>query len=149
MGCGSKENGVLFAGRKRRNWDEHVFLAHHKAGRVQRGEFEAVTMRNGVGWAGFDTIAAEDAAVVVDVVDLGEALGRGDALLFGVLGSLNVNAVGRAGGCAKEAGYAFFQAVFVALQNVRSAKTCLEVLRRAGGRGRQDNFPPEWAPASP
>ena len=59
---------------------QHVFLAHHQVGGVQRGQLETVAVGDGVGGAGFNAIAAEDAAVVVDVVDLGVALGGGDAL---------------------------------------------------------------------
>ena len=81
---------------------------------------------DGVGGAGFDAVAAEDAAVVVDVVDLGVALGGGDALLLGVLGRLDVDAVRRAGGGAEEAGYALLQAVLVALQHVLAAEALLQ-----------------------
>lgn len=83
-------------------------------------------MGDGVGGAGLDAIAAEDAAVVVDVVDLGVALRGGDALLSGVFRSLDKNAVGRTGGGAEEAGYALLQAVFVALEDVGSAIALLE-----------------------
>ena len=105
---------------------EHVFFAHDEVGGVEGGQLEAVAVGDGVGGAGFNTVAAEDAAVVVDVVDLGVALGGGDANFLGVLRGLDIDAVGGAGGGAQEAGYAFFQAVFVALQNVRAAIALLE-----------------------
>ena len=54
---------------------QHVFLAHDQGGGVEAGQLEAVAVGDGVGGAGFDAVAAEDAAVVVDVVDLGVALG--------------------------------------------------------------------------
>jgi hypothetical protein len=72
---------------------QHVFFAHDQIGGVQAGEFESVTMGNGVGGAGLDAVAAEDAAVVIDVVDLGIALGAGDPLLGGVLGGFDIDAV--------------------------------------------------------
>src|SRR5258708_1279325 len=68
----------------------------------------------------------EDAAVVVDVVDLGVTLGAADAVLGGVLRGFDVNAVRRAGSCAQEAGYALFEAVFVPLQHVQPAKALLK-----------------------
>src|SRR5512135_933362 len=54
--------------------DQHVFLAHDQVRCVQRGQLEAVAVGNGVSGTGFNAVAAEDAAVVVDVVDLGVAL---------------------------------------------------------------------------
>ena len=52
--------------------------------------------------------------------------------LFGVLGGLDIDAIGRAGGRAQEAGDALFQAVFVALQDVDAAKALLELGRLVG-----------------
>src|SRR5262249_34376848 len=66
------------------------------------------------------------AAVVVDVIDLGVPLGAADAILFGVLRGLDVDAVRRAGRGAKETGHALFQAVFIALQHVQSAEPLLK-----------------------
>src|ERR1039458_8654948 len=60
--------------RERRHWQQHVFLAHDEIGGVQRGQLEAVAMSNCVSRTGLDAIAAENAAVVVDVVDLGITL---------------------------------------------------------------------------
>ena len=138
---------VLFCRSQRRKRDEHVFFAHDKVGGVQRGQLEAVAMGDGVGGAGFYAIAAEDAAVVVDVVDLGVALGGGDAKGLGVLGGLNIDAICGACGGAEEAGHAFFQAVFVALQDVGAAIALLEDRSAQGAfaigvilhlRGRED-----------
>jgi len=112
--------------RQRADLHQHIFLAHHQGSRVQRGEFESMSVRDGVRGAGFNTIAAEDAAVVIDVVDLGITLGGGDALCFGILRRLNENAVRRTRRSAQEAGYALLQAVLVALQHVRAAKALLE-----------------------
>ena len=106
---------------------QQVFLAHDQGGRVQAGQLEAVAVGDGVRGAGLDAVAAEDAAVVVDVVDLGVALGGGDALLLGVLGGLDVDAVRGAGGGAEEAGDALLQAVFVALELVLAAEALLKL----------------------
>jgi hypothetical protein len=105
---------------------QQVFLAHDEGGGVETGEFEAVAVGDGVGGAGLDTVAAEDAAVVVDVVDLGVTLGRGDALFFGVLGCLDVDAVGGAGCGAEEAGDTLFEALFIALELVFAAEALLK-----------------------
>src|SRR6266576_3561216 len=90
---------IHYVGKHRRR-DEEVFLAHDQVGGVEAGELETVAVGDGIGGAGLDTIAAEDAAVVVDIVDLGVTLGTGDALFRGVLGGFDVDAVRRAGGGA-------------------------------------------------
>jgi hypothetical protein len=117
---------------KHRSRNQKVFFAHDQGGSVEAGEFEAVAMRDGVSGTGFDTVAAEDASVVVDVVDLGVALGGGDAYFFSVLRSFDVNAVRRACGGAEEAGDTLLKAVLVALQLVLAAETLLK-LRSAHG----------------
>ena len=92
---------------------------------------------DGVGGAGLDTVAAEDAAVVIDVVDLGVTLGAGDTLFGGVFGGLDVDAIGGAGSGAEETGDTLFQAVFVALEDVHAAETLLEfgAFERSGAVG--------------
>ena len=85
-----------------------------------------MTMGDSVRRAGLDTIAAKDAAVVVDVIDLGVALGSANAIGLRVVGRFDVNAIRGAGGRAQEAGHALFQAVLVALQDVHAAKALLE-----------------------
>ena len=112
--------------RKLGHRDQQVFLAHDEGGGVEAGEFEAVAVSDGVGGAGFDTVAAEDAAVVVDVVDLGVTFGRGDALFFGVFGGFDVDAVGGTSRGAQEAGDTFFEALLVALKLVLAAETFLK-----------------------
>ncbi len=87
-------------------------------------------MGNRVGGAGFHAVAAKDAAVVIDVVHAGITLASADADLIGVLLSLDINAAGRAGGGAKEAGHAFLQPVVVALKHVLAPVALLEARRR-------------------
>src|SRR5689334_11438670 len=84
-------------------------------------------MSNGVRRAGLDAVAAEDAAVVVDVIDSSVAFGAADAILFCILGGFDVNAVRWACGCAEKAGYALFQSILVALEDMQSAKALLEL----------------------
>ena len=80
---------------------------------------------DGVGGAGFHAIAAEDAAVVIDVVDLGVALAAADADLLGILGGFDVDAIGGTGRGAKKTGHAFLHAVLIALQHVDAAEALL------------------------
>src|SRR6185437_8626880 len=105
---------------------QQVFLAHDHGGGVETGEFESVSMRDGVGRAGFYTVATEDASVVVDVVDLCVTLRGADALLLGVLGGLDIDAVRRARCRAQEACNALLQAVFIALELMLAAEAFLE-----------------------
>ena len=104
---------------------QRLFTIDQVAG-VEGRKFETVAVRDRVSRAGLNAVSAENAAVVVDVIDLGVALGAANAVLFRVLGGLNVNAVGRAGSSAEETGNAFFQAIFVALQLMQSTKAFLK-----------------------
>jgi len=117
---------VLFCRSQSAHRHQHVLFAHDKVGGVEGGEFEAVSVSDGVCWTGLNAIAAKDAAVVIDVVHLGVALGRRDSILLSVLSGLNVNAICRTGGGAEEAGYTLLQAVLVALQHMRAAIALLE-----------------------
>lgn len=108
------------------NRDQQRFFAIDKIAGIKRREFETVAVGDSVRGAGFYAIAAEDAAIVVNVIDLGIAFRAADTVLFSVLRRLNVNAIGRAGRRAQEAGHAFFQAIFIALQLVQSAETLLK-----------------------
>ena len=60
---------------------EQLLLAINQVAGVVGGQLEAVAVGDGVCRAGLDAIAAEDAAVVIDVVDLGVALGPADAMV--------------------------------------------------------------------
>src|SRR5579875_527617 len=113
----------------RRHRHQHIFLALDQRGGVIAGHFETVAVRYCVGGAGFDAISAEDAAVVIDVVNLGVALATGDADLIGVFGGFDIDAVGGTSGSAEEAGDALFHAVFVALQDVGAAIALFEFRR--------------------
>jgi hypothetical protein len=124
------EHFSLFIARTRKtccHWNQQVFLAHDHGGGVEAGELEAVAVGDGIGGAGFDAIAAKDAAVVIDVVDLRIAFGGGDADLVGVVRGFDVDAVGGAGGGAEKTGDALLEAGFVALQLVLAAKALLEL----------------------
>src|SRR5215472_14257644 len=85
-----------------------------------------MTVGDRIGRTGFDAVATKDAAVVVNVVNLCVTFSTADAIGLSVIGRLDVNAVRRARRRAQEAGYALFQAILVALQDVHAAKTFLE-----------------------
>jgi hypothetical protein len=80
-----------------------------------------------VGRTSLYAISTKNAAVVVDVVDLGIAFGAGDALGIGIFRCLDINAVRWASCRAQEAGDAFFQTIFVALQNMLAPETLFKV----------------------
>jgi hypothetical protein len=102
---------------------QHLLLAVNQIAGVEGGQLKTVTVRNGVRGASLDAIAAKNAAVVIDVVDPGVALCAADAVFGGVVGCLDIDAVRRAVGGAEKTSDAFFQAVFVALQDVSAAET--------------------------
>ena len=74
-----------------------MLLAHHEIGSVEACQFESVSVRDGVGRTGLDTVSAKNAAVVVDVINLGVALAAADAKLIGIFGRFDIDALGRAG----------------------------------------------------
>src|SRR6185437_9816544 len=111
--------GGRFAGAHRRPGRQELLFAVNQVAGVVGGQLKAVPVGDGVRGAGLYAVSAEDAAVVINVIDLGVTLGAADAVLFSVLGGLNVNAVGRAGGSAQETRNALFQAVLIALQHVQ------------------------------
>ena len=80
--------------------DQHLFLAVDQCRRIVAGDLEAVTVRNGIGGTRFHAVPAEDAAAVIDVIDLGVTLAAADAQLRGVLGRFDINALRRASGRA-------------------------------------------------
>src|SRR5206468_4334677 len=92
---------------------EQLLFAVDQVAGVERGQLETMAVRDGVGGAGLDAIAAEDATVVIDVVDLGVTLGAADAMRFRVLRRLDVNAIRRACRSAQEAGNTFLQPVLI------------------------------------
>src|SRR6202034_2481681 len=89
----------------------------------------AVTVSDRICGASFDAVAAEDAPGIVDVIDAGVAFSRGNSLRVGIFRGLDINTIRGTGCSAEKTTYAFFEAVFVSLQDVDSAITRLD----AGG----------------
>lgn len=114
-------SGRAGSGFRRGPGFEELFFAINHGVDVIRSELEAMPVSDGVGGASFDAIAAKNAAGIIDVVDLGVTVGVGDAIVGGVFGGFDVNAIRGTRGGAKKTGDAFFEAVLVALQHVDSA----------------------------
>src|SRR5580700_9643175 len=87
---------------------------------------------NRVCGAGFYAVAAEDAAGVVNVVDLCIAFPCRDAIGRGIFSCLNINTVRWARGGAKKAADALFVAVLVALKDVYAPVARLDAGRDVG-----------------
>ncbi len=94
---------------------------------VERCQFEAMSVRDRVRRASLYAVTAEDTAVVVDVIDLGVALGAADSLLSRILGGFDIYAIRGTGRRAEKTRHALFQPILVALQNMNSAETLLEL----------------------
>ena len=92
-----------------------MLLAVNQVAGIERRQLKSVPVSDRVGRTSFDAVSAKDAAVVIDVVNLGVALCAANAISSGVFGGLDVNAIGWARSRAQKAGYTFLQAVFVAL----------------------------------
>lgn len=77
----------------RRDGNEQRFFTIDKIAGIEGRQLEAVAVGNGICGAGFNAVAAENATVVVNVIDLGVTLSAADAVLFSVLSGLDINAV--------------------------------------------------------
>lgn len=84
-------------------------------------------MRYGIGRAGLDAIAAEDATRIIDIVDARIAFSGGNALNIGVFGGFDIDATRGTGCGAQEAAHAFFQAVFIPVQDVNTTIASLKM----------------------
>src|SRR5579871_4087272 len=111
---------------------QHLLLAIDERGCVVAGNLKAMAVSNLVRGAGLDAETTKDAAVIVDVINLGVALASAAAQLRGVLGGLDINTISGTRRGAQEARYTFFQTVLVSLQLVHAAETFLELRRRLG-----------------
>src|SRR6266496_411645 len=76
---------------------QHLLLAVHQIAGIEGSQFKPMSVGNRIGRTRFHAIPAKNAPVVIDVVDLGIALGATDAVLRRVLGSLDIDAIRGAG----------------------------------------------------
>src|SRR5208282_4659777 len=96
---GSWSNGLFF---------EELFLAVDQGINVVRGELKAVSVGNRVRRTRFDTVTAENAARIIDIVNAGVALPRGDSAGIRIFGGFDVDAIRRARRSAEKASNALF-----------------------------------------
>jgi len=123
---------------------KELFFAVKQRVDVVWSEFDTVAVGDGVGRAGFDTVAAENATRIIDVVDLGISFAGRNAIGVRIFGGFDVNAVRGARGGAQKAAYALLVTVLIALQYMNAAITRLYAGRNFGeilGRRRTENRP--------
>lgn len=105
---------------------QQLLLAINQIRRVERGQLKSMPMRDRIRGARLYAVSAENAAVVVNVVNLSVPLGAADAVLGSILCRLNVNAIRRAIRRTEETRDTLFQAILVALEDVHAAIPFLE-----------------------
>ena len=101
---------------------QHLLLAINQIAGAKRRQLKPMPMRNRVRRTSLHAVPTKDTSIVINVVDFGVAFGAAYAVFGGVVGGFDVDAVGGAVGGAEETGDAFFEAVFVALQDVGAAE---------------------------
>jgi hypothetical protein len=106
---------------------QHLFFAVDQVAGVKARDLEAVPVGDRIRGTSLDAVSAEDASIVVDVINLGVALRPAYSMLGRILRRLDVNAVRGTGCRAQKASDALFQSVLIALQDVDAAKTLLEL----------------------
>ena len=118
--------------RNGRPFFEELFFTVDERVDVVGCEFESVPMRDGIGRARFDAVPAEYAPRIINVIHARITLTGRDPICVGVLRRFNVDAVCRAGGCAKKTAHTFLKTAFVALQHVDTPIARLKVHRLIG-----------------
>jgi hypothetical protein len=94
---------------------QELFLTIDEGIDVVGSKFDAVAVSDRVGGTGFYAVTAENAARIIDVVDLRIAFARGNAIGGGIFSGFDVDTVRRTGCGAQKTTYALFVAVFVTL----------------------------------
>src|SRR5438094_4705175 len=106
---------------------QQLLFAIDQIRRIEGCKFEAVAMRDRIGRTSFHAITAKNAAVVVNVINLGVPLSATHPLLRRVLVRLNINAICRTVCSAQKTSDAFLQAVLISLQNMHAAVPLLDL----------------------
>lgn len=115
-----------------RNFFQELFFTIDQLVDVIGRKLKVVSVSYSVSRASLDTVAAKNAARIVDVIDARVALAGGNAICGCVFGRFDVNAVRGARCGTEETSDAFFQPVLVALQNMNTAISRLELNRPIG-----------------
>lgn len=113
-------------------WFKELFLAINQSINIVGSQLDIVTMSDCVSGAGFHAVAAEDTTRIINIVNFGITLTSRYAILFGIVASLDVNTICRTSGGAQKTSHAFFETVFVALENMDPAIPGLNTRRHIG-----------------
>ena len=92
-----------------------MFLPVDQGTRIKGGYFKSVPVGDGIRRTRLYAVSAENAAVVIDVVNFGITLGATDPMFRSIFSCFDINAVRWTGGRTKEAGDALFKSVLVTL----------------------------------
>ena len=128
---------------------QHLLLAVDQIAGVECRQLKSMPVGDRVGRTRFHAIAAKNAAVVIDVVNLGVALGAADAVLGGILGGLDVDAIRRTIWRRTENRLRTFPVQFRRAAAHARRESGLQCARRAAALCRRDNSPRSWAETSP
>src|SRR6476660_8354421 len=95
--------------------DQQVVFSLQEVRPVINRKLKIVAVGDCVFGTRFDAVATENAATVVDVVNLGIALINADSLFreAGIIFGDDVNAIGRTSGSTKKTGHAFLAALLI------------------------------------
>ena len=107
--------------------DQQIVFRLEEICTIVNGEFKVVAMRDCILRTGFHAVAAKDTTTIIDVVNLGVTFINADAL-FGrtrIVGSHDVNTLGRTRSSAEITRNAFFPPELVNVQQVLAAITRL------------------------
>lgn len=81
--------------RRGRDFFKKLFFAVNQRIDVIRRQFKAVTVGDRIRRARFHAVSAENAPRVIDIIDAGVALARGNAVVICIFSGFNVNAIRR------------------------------------------------------
>ena len=88
-----------------RHGRQHLLFPVNQVGGIKRGDFKTVTMRDRVRGASFHAVSTKNAAVVIDVINLGVSLRAAYPILSRVFRRLDVYAIRRTIRRAQKARY--------------------------------------------
>ena len=125
-----------------RHGGQHLLFAINQIGGVEGRQLEAVSVGNCVGRAGLDAISAKNAAVVIDVVNLGVAFAAAHAFLGRIFGRFDIDAIAPGSWPRKENRRRIFPGRSRRAAERARRETAPEILRPATAPGHRDNSPP-------
>jgi hypothetical protein len=106
---------------------QQLLFAIHQRIDVVRRQLKSVPVRDRIGRASFYTVATENTARIIDIVDFRVTLACRNAIRVRILSRFDVDTICRASRGAQKAADALLQSIFIAMQNVNAAVARLEV----------------------